>query len=680
MPTIHLNDALGLNLDGSLAGDAQLTAILPAFGKLQNLKLEDVPAGALSAGLQFNRPVGAAGVTVGAGASARVSLIGAGEHVLDVNDPFGAIGVRDGEIYAAVALDCTADASAFGFTAGAEFTLTCYRRFGKDAAFGPALAATLAAIALPRTEADLGDVADGVVLVLAGTGRLSLTGDFQFAMPVQTLASVAIAGGVGVQVNTGASISVSAGIELSGGYQVRVRRTPAHTVEMGVYRGRSRDATLSVTAAAGVSAQAGGFDLAEQFIGALSRQPVVDVDEFRRAQPGDVEAFRTALKAAVQTKVEVSVSAALSVLRADDAAWTFEIDPGKAVTAEAQGMVGAALAGDFGPLTAARTLPAGIVQTSNVLTKVDVSKLTWRVNLLGIANLLSVAKLTEMTTVQRNAAGDITLVTDTASANRLEAVLVNLGLDSKRLRKMLNENFLIEAAYHASGAGLLPPEFQSRQTFFEIQGDTGRDEMKDNLDVARVLGLISPAEETRRMGDRKSFGRTTFYASAGYTNAAVRRMFLDGAGNPRTIEEYEQLGRSALGALLAGDPGQEGRLRYTDLGMEGSALWARMKQTGNVALFASMGLPPAAGPDYIAITDWAKAMHATGAAMGDRERLKERLADVVSSTHEHFGDPLGMIMAYLAADQDATVSVLATGDQIERLEIGTTAQAGSAHA
>ena len=73
--------------------------------------------------------------------------------------------------------------------------------------------------------------------------------------------------------------------------------------------------------------------------------------------------------------------------------------------------------------------------------------------------------------------------------------------------------------------GVLPPEFRSRHTYLEIDENTGRDEMKDNLDVPRVLGLILPAEQQRRLEAKKQFGRTTFYTELRYGNdaGAVRR-------------------------------------------------------------------------------------------------------------------------------------------------------------
>jgi hypothetical protein len=63
-----------------------------------------------------------------------------------------------------------------------------------------------------------------------------------------------------------------------------------------------------------------------------------------------------------------------------------------------------------------------------------------------------------------------------------------------------------------------------------------------------------------------------------------------------------------------------------------------------------------------------------------RERLKRRLADVVKETHDHFGDPLGMMMVYVASGENAEKTVLVNGDAIETVQVSSATQAGGAHA
>jgi hypothetical protein len=178
----------------------------------------------------------------------------------------------------------------------------------------------------------------------------------------------------------------------------------------------------------------------------------------------------------------------------------------------------------------------------------------------------------------------------------------------------------------------------------------------------------------------------------------VRRLFFDDQGRPRAVGEYETIGRSALGALIAGDEAAQIRARYADLGAAGTSVWENMKRQGPFNFGPIFGLPNTGDPrvgvavaDYIVITDWAKSMHAAAAAIQEvdaliagagaapddavltagRERLKERLASVVRETKEQFGDPLGMMMVYIASKEDAAKTVRATGPEIETLDINS---------
>lgn len=724
MPDIALTDALGLTLDGTLLRDAKLPALLPRFLAFKDLPLDQVPLEGGKADLNFTQPldVAAGGLKLRAGVSGggRLRLIRPQNRALDEDDPFSAIPVAPGEIYLALTLDFSASAGAslaiapgtFGLSLERDIEITCYRRFEAGASgfptFARALAAAASSFRIPRSIADLNDLAPDTVLVIAGTGVLSASGGFTIETPVRSLASVSLPVSGQLSVNASGSFETTATVTLTGGYQVRLRRIAAPKVEIGVYRLRSRELAVSVSAEAGVSATAGKFDLASKVVAALSRQPAVDVNEFKQALPGEdpaardrrIESFQASLKAAISRKLQVSVSAAFSALHSDESAWLFEIDLNAATSPAATAALASALAGDFTAFTDnPKALPAGIAQTSNVLTRTDLEKQTLQINLLGILNILSAAKIASISTVERNANDEITLITDTSSASRLEALLLNASLDAKRLRKLLSESFLIEAAYHASKIGVLPPDFKSSHTYFEIDDHTSREDMKNNLDVIRVLGLITSAEEDRRLA-AKDFGRTTFYIETRYDDRNVRRIFLDASGMPRPVIEYENAGRSALSALLEGDQGQEFRQRFAKLGA-GDSLWNQMKQIGNVALFGPLfGLPAnstdprvaAAGADFLTITTWAAAMNKAATAIrevqellraGDvtstdsrlgqaREHLKSRMESVVRDTHEHFGDPLGLIMVYVASGGSAETRAIVTGAGIEPLNVNRT--------
>jgi hypothetical protein len=335
----------------------------------------------------------------------------------------------------------------------------------------------------------------------------------------------------------------------------------------------------------------------------------------------------------------------------------------------------------------------------NLLTDTNLRKVTLKINLFGLVNFMSVGKALQVTELERNANGDVTMIVDSSSASRLQALLITFGKDKKRLRKLLSENFLLEAAYRAKDLGVLPPEFRARHTYFEIHDTTSRSELKNNLDVARFFGLMKPEEVAEQLAPRDSFGRTTFYAETRYTADAVRDAFLNPLSAPASAAQYEAAGRNALRALLLGDAGQEFRKRVA----EDDNLWAAMKRTGNRAAFAPLfGLSAgavdprveSAGADYTAITNWAEAMVDAGNAIRElddflgaapvsfddprlkeaRDKLNRRLSDVVRNTKEEFGDPLGMAMFYLASAQNAERTIILEGDQVQRLERSLTPQ------
>ena len=642
-----------------------------------------------------------------------MAILKHGHHTIIEDDPFGEIAIPMDEAWLMLGLGVTLEGGLsatlghfnFGFSKGEELSVRGYRRFrsgpGGFPEFREALGKSFAGFQFPASFADLGKLDQDFVLVLSGTGTLTASAGFSLATPVSALASFSLAGVGELGVKAGASIDVGAGLTLSGGYQVRLRRVANGNVELGVYSFESSEEELTVAARVGVKAGIGRFDLTEQLIRRLNNGPVVDSEEFLQALPGEddeakdrrIEGFERKLRAASSRKLEVAVEAAFSNLETDEAAWLYEIDPSATQAAPA---VEAALAGDFSPLTSdPDDLPQGVEPMKNILTHSEVKRASLRFHMLGFVDASSSVKLIRSTEMELGPDGNITLITDTSSANRLNALMAGFGRDRRRLRQLLSENFVIQAVYKAADLGFLPPEFNARHSYFEIHDSTGREEMKNNLDVPRVLGLIPPEAADRRLGNRKKFGRTTFYAEAAYQSDALKRLFLDEAGEPRPVGYYEERGRSALGALLAGDDGQPTRTRAADLGLAGNTLWNDLRAQGPTAFGAILNLPrdsPELGTiiaDYLTIVDWAEAMNMAATALRDvravlaggstdrlaeaRELLKKRLASVAGKSREHFGDPLGLVMVYVAANQDAEVGVLMTGAEIDTLELGTAA-------
>ncbi len=693
---------------------------------MKDQPLDRVPVEKLAVGFQIDQPIGLGSsgwqIATGELVGGRVALIGARKKTLDEDSPFDSIDVKPGEIYLELALSFSARAglkgpvgpAIFGFSAGKGFETRCYRRFTTGAngfaPFGSALTSTASCFVLPGTAEDLNQIDLDTVLVFAGQGELGVSAGFTISTPASTLASTGIGFGQRLELQEGGAFTTEAKLTLKGGYQVRLRRTSPRTLEAGIYTLKSRELALNVTAEIGVSATVGPFDLVEQLIGSLSRQPAVDIKEFRSALPGDdaaatrtrIEAFQSEIKDAICTKLQASLTAGFSDLSENEGVWIFEVDQQLTASSEGQKALTAALHGDLTHLTAdPKNLPPGIHQQKNILVDTNLLKQKMRINLLGLLNLLSLTKIAQISKIEKNSDGDVTLIADTSEASRLEAVLLNAGWDAKRLRKMLSEEFLISATYQVSELHVLPPSFVSQQTHLDITGITSEKHIRAELSVARVLGLITPEEQNRRSSG-SSFGRTTFFVSTKYSGTAVERLFFTDDGQPRPIEDFENAGRSALGALLSGEEDSALRLRFAQLG-SGDALWKQMKQVGNIAEFGPLfGLPKgtldgnvqAAGADFVTITSWAQAMNSAAEAILDvrrtldgapvaiddprfqtaRQHLKERLEAVVKDTHDEFGDPLGLLMVYVASGETAERRVLMTGQQLEKLDRSSTVE------
>jgi len=716
VPTIPLASGLGLEVDGSLAAGASLAALLPSFQQLAPLTLAAVPRSAFDAGLKFSHALplrGDFGLNIAANSTARLTIVRDQGRALDEGDPFETIALAEGETYLAFAFSASIEPGAsldagplsFGFSKGLSHDWKIYRRFPSEALFGESLAQLLHGFFVPSTLDELQSVGDGVVLVFAGSGLVTTTASFSLSMPVASLANFSIPGGQNLSVRPGLSLSVSPSVTLEGGYQVRIRKLGSGEVELGLYNSASKTASLSISGRASLPVKVGSFELTEQFIRALSvGQTVVSREEMFAALPdeGDdfkkqrrIEKMEEQFRKAVTTKFEASARISLGKTSSREPAWTYAVDP--RVDSPAAGTaVGAALKGDFSGL---RANPVGVRRLSSALAETESQAAKLDVNLIGLANFTSSTRLVLSSNIEFDGNDQITLVTDTSSVARTEALLVNLGGDGRRLRRLMSESFLIQAAYQASGLNILPPSLKARHTYFEIHNKTSRADMRDNLQALQALGLIAPERVAAILAKDEKFGRTTLYVEAAYDNAGIGRLFFDGTG-PRPQREFEEAGRGALGALIAGDEHRQLSARFAGLSSAADALWEKMKEEGAPGLHglfgigaigASTNLPlQTATSDFLAVLDWAKSMRAAAEAAREvreilgnrdvestdprfeaaRQHLRNRLSAVVARTSEHFGDPLGLLMTHVASGESGKIGAILLSEATGRMLLG----------
>ena len=113
------------------------------------------------------------------------------------------------------------------------------------------------------------------------------------------------------------------------------------------------------------------------------------------------------------------------------------------------------------------------------------------VNLLGILNYRSVATLALEGKVLYEPATGSLVISDRATAERIQSEQVNFGADTQKLRHVLAESFLITAAYRGTKqlAGAAPLRCTHR--FFELENSTSPEDMGRKLRIGVALGLLS---------------------------------------------------------------------------------------------------------------------------------------------------------------------------------------------
>lgn len=729
MPTVKLADAFGFSGNVEFPEDAGMVKYIRNLRQvnvsglnlaaLQQVTLDKVPLKNASGGLSFEQPV-AVGInqvemTVKTEGAGRLALIGSKDRQLFASELFGEpIPVAPEQFYVSIGLTASLSTElardrrdlGFGFEAGGEIALAVYKPFTKKPADGAtftsfvaAMQETLRDFVLLGDLEDLASMSEGLVATVEGRGSLKFSGEAELLGVVNPLAAVDLPAPVGeLQVVSGTSIKVGASFELFGEYQIRAHKLDKKRIRLGFYKKRGSEFTLSVAARSGVAAGVGEFDFLAQLLRAASKNP--EADKKQLAEGGldrdKIAEIDEAVKAAISRKLELALSLELSATGTTEAAFDYEIDFGK-LGQEGRQSVHRALDGDLSALVQMETaMPAGITLKRSIFTETKKKKHTFKLNLLGIYNFISISTLILKGKVMFVPETGEIIITDSATASRLKASTSNFAADHAKLRKVMAESFLITAAYRCSTLVVQSPKLEILHSYFEMHSKTNRETMKNNLDVAETLGLLTRQEKDKLLSGSGDFGSTTLLAETRYDDALVTRLFLDADGQPRSEEEYEQAGRDAIKSLVqAGETDDYRRLPATD-----NALWREMRQQGNPqsfkfnqkikALKASKKLPMemvagGIGADYLVISWWAREMRQMGEKLAEirdflkknpkidpenndfkalRRSLAQHLKGVASRTKSEFGDPWGLVAMDMATGKAAHARVQLTGRRI----------------
>jgi hypothetical protein len=711
MATLKLTDTSGFVIDAILGpGFAKylkspqaITGALRSLKPLKDLQLSDDPFQSQTVGIAFNNAIvlGTTGVelTIKPTLTGNIS-VSTGTALFDAaTDPFRqAIPVPEQHAYVSAALQAELDLTLadkltdlqFGFTAGTTITITNYQLCALIEQVVPILERIIGQFTIPGDLQDIEQLSEHTVVTLEGTGLLQCTAQanlLALANPLATLNTPLVP----IKVAEGSGVTITGTYTLRGTYQLRIERFGARAFRLSYLKKRTSEFDVSVQAQINTSVSAGNFDLLKNVLQAVSSDPVPDKDTFHQAGLTDdqLTTIATAVKAGIERSIALSLTGDLDSLDTIATAFVYDVDLALLDDAGRQA-VHDALDGDLTGLEA--TTHPGITRRNSILDALRQGKHVLKVNLLGIYTHASVTTLFQQgTIIVDRESGDVT-ITDQAGAQRIQFTADNFATDTAKLRHVLAESLLLTAAYRGTGGLLAGPQLASHYWFFALHQKTNREQCTDYLTIAQALRLLSETARNAALGrvaGATDLGRSTFFIDASYTDDLCKQLFFDAAGQPRSEDEYETLGRRALLLLLpAGDAINEARR----LPLLDDTVWQAMQQAGQPGfprLFAdkAFNLNQLADitSDYTLITWWASSMRRMGEALAhilaffathpgvDRENntfkqlrsnLDKAMASVVSNTQAQFGEPWGLVALDLAAGQQASTTMDLTSARV----------------
>jgi hypothetical protein len=706
MPTIKLTDQFGLDVDAQPAPTSALLKYvqqLPSlrfdsldFKNIGGLTLDQPAIKSLSTGVSFQDPInlgdGGPTLSVAAGAHGSVRLITDADDLPGHDDAMEALQnvcyvSFEMDATAAATLSATAGGIQFGASPSTELELASYSRFPLKTGVTllQALQQTVADFSLPVNSGDLAALPAGQIARVAVTGTLELSGSADLLTTANPLASANLPAPLpAVSVSAGGSITVGVSCEIEAEYEIVARKLDSGSVRLAWYHKNATEVTVNVTASEGISAGFNGTDLFSRVVGAISPSPQADLKELASAGVSDDQAaaIQGTVKAAVSRKLEIAVAGEISASDSNAATFLYEIAP-SALTVESRQAIDEALQGDLTKLHTPGL--QGVSCVSSIWDNVRKTGLELNVNLLGILNYRSIATLSLEGKVLYEPATGSMVITDRATAERIQSTQVNFGADTQKLRHVLAESFLITAVYHGAKQVAAAPSLHCSHSFFDLQNTTSPADMARKLRTGVAVGLLSAGEAAVPAGI-PDFGRTLFTVSTDYDGDLVTGMFLDAGDAPLPRERYETAGRAAIQFLVQEGDIDAVRLRpATD-----DALWSHMKDVGQPSfpsLFLGVATPlvGAIVADYSTIQWWADAMHDTAqklaafrmwlaqhpaATLEDagfqklRNDLAGYLSQVAANTRDEFGQPWGLIAMNQLASRKAGAKILISGPKL----------------
>jgi hypothetical protein len=312
---------------------------------------------------------------------------------------------------------------------------------------------------------------------------------------------------------------------------------------------------------------------------------------------------------------------------------------------------------------------------------------SFKVNLLGLLNVLSLSDLVRgCQVIPDPVTGDLTIA-DSATGTQIQAI-VEPPKRQERLRKAMFESLLVTAAYKASGA--VEAFHLSSQSFhFAVNQKTNIGVVTDYLNWLVALNLMTASEKQQLLENFHDQGLSTCLLRTTLTDAQCRSMFFDEPGNLRPESYYLDCGRRSMMALQNDKVGPFDRYRYALLDQH----WQEALETGPSPQLAEVAGITTANSNYQAIlsqligdmydiTWWASGMVEAGKQLQamttflagrnpnslkndpafekQRMALQKKMAKVIGNSKTRFQEPWGMIALFWAAGSQGASAKLVT--------------------
>ena len=703
MAKIKISDSLGLEILSATAGPGSgiskyFTGDTAAFIASSELALaltkpvQTLTGGPMGLGMNFaaGGSFGTSGVDwkFQAGARVTVNATQAGKKVpgdqvfgnplvVPANQTF--VGVSFSPSLAAAVSTSVGDLQ-FGFSAGGSVEFVAGRGF--DITTPPtlknALADLLKTSVVPGNVLDVRQMRDGDYGSVGGAGTLSVSASFDIAKMFNplALATVPLKQIGTVKLDAGASLTVGASIGIRGKYQVRVRKLAGEKVQLGFYKMAGSQFQFDVNASVGASLTVGKKELLAQLMGMLGA-PKADITELVDAGLSDdqIDDLKKAIEASMNRSIAVSLAGSFAVAKDKTQVFEYEFELDR-LGADGVDALNRALQADLSPLTSrdSTSLPQGIRMLTSELDEVRKKSIVWKLNFLGIVNVLRLSELVRTGKSMFNAETGELVITDTVTAKTLEVTTFPLAADTKKLHKLLLRSLVITAAYRASGTQPVARELSGSMSYFEQTGNANRATISNFLDNFTGSALISQAEQVAFLSATFS-GRASVFLDAEFSDANFAAMFIDPAGNPFRQEHFDTIGRAAVAAIVQDtDDNNFRRLPMLVGDRKSNTLWKSMTDAGPASLQTVLPTSVRSGiplqlltHDYIVIRWWSKAMSdvatevlkmrdflnastKTAEELKDdadfirrRDKLNDALEDVASNSLPDFLDAWGVL-------------------------------------